>query len=129
VRLLLDTHLLIWLAAEDQRLSPEAVTLIEDDRNVLVFSVVSLWEIAIKSGLERPGFRVHPRDFWQELLENGYEQLLITPEHAFAVLDLPRRHKDPFDRMLIAQARAERVTLLTADRRLAGYGPPVRLIT
>lgn len=128
MNLLLDTHLLLWAASEPQRLSAKARALLLDSANQLVFSSASLWEISIKNGLERPDFNVDPRRLWRMLLVNGYRELPVTSEHAVAVNDLPPLHKDPFDRILVAQARVEGLTLLTADKAVAKYGDGVKKI-
>jgi PIN domain nuclease of toxin-antitoxin system len=128
LNLLLDTHLLLWAASEPQRLSAKARALLLDSANQLVFSSASLWEISIKNGLERPDFNVDPRRLWRMLLVNGYRELPVTSEHAVAVNDLPPLHKDPFDRILVAQARVEGLTLLTADKAVAKYGDGVKKI-
>ncbi len=125
MRLLLDTHLLLWAAATPERLSPRAVARLEAPDNRLFFSAASLWEVAIKTGLGRRDFAVDPRRLRQGLIDNGYEELPLTGAHAVALADLPALHKDPFDRILIAQARVEGVVFLTADSLLAGYGAPV----
>lgn len=128
MNLLLDTHLLLWAAAEPQRLSAKARTLLLDPANHLVFSSASLWEISIKNGLERSDFNVDPRRLWRMLLVNGYRELPVTSEHAVAVSELSPLHKDPFDRILVAQARVEGLTLLTADKVVAKYGDGVRKV-
>lgn len=128
MNLLLDTHLLLWAASEPQRLSAKARTLLLDPANHLMFSAASLWEISIKNGLERTDFNVDPRRLWRMLLINGYRELPISSEHTVAVNDLPHLHKDPFDRMLIAQARVEGLTLLTADKMVAKYGDGVKKV-
>lgn len=128
MRLLIDTHLLIWAAEGPERLSAEAVTMMADQDNVLVFSVASLWEVAIKQTLNRPDFSVDASLFRHGLVQSGYEELTINAAHAIAVAGLPSIHNDPFDRMLIAQARTEGLLLLTADRRLASYPGPIRLV-
>ena len=128
MNLLLDTHLLLWAASEPQRLSVKARTLLLDPANQLVFSSASLWEISIKNGLDRPDFNIDPRRLWRMLLVNGYRELPVTSEHSVAVNDLPPLHKDPFDRILVAQARVEGLTLLTADKLVAKYGDPVRKV-
>lgn len=126
MKLLLDTHLLLWAAAEPERLPLQAAAAIENAENDLVFSAASLWEIAIKRGLGRPDFAVDPRLFRRGLLDNGYDELPITSEHAVAVDLLPPIHRDPFDRMLVAQSIVEGITLLTVDDLVAGYPGPVR---
>lgn len=128
MNLLLDTHLLLWAASEPKRLSAKARTLLLDPANHLVFSSASLWEISIKNGLERADFNVDPRRLWRMLLVNGYRELPIISEHTVAVNNLPPLHKDPFDRILVAQARVEGLTLLTADKAVAKYGDGVRKV-
>jgi PIN domain nuclease of toxin-antitoxin system len=108
MRLLLDTHVLLWAAGQTDRLSSKASALLLDAANELVFSSVSLWEITIKRGLGRADFRVDPGRLWRSLLANGYRDLAVTSEHAIAVDALPQLHKDPFDRILIAQAKVKR---------------------
>ena len=93
-----------------------------------MFSSASLWEISIKRSLGRTDFKVDPRRLWRMLLVNGYRELPVTSEHAVAVNDLPPLHKDPFDRILVAQARVEGLTLLTADKAIAKYGDGVKKI-
>jgi len=120
VKLLLDTHLLLWaVAGEAERLSGAIVALIEAAENEPWFSAASLWEIVIKRGLGRSDFRVDPRLLRRAMLENGYRELHIASEHAIAVEALPPIHRDPFDRMLVAQATIEGMTLLTSDRTIA----------
>jgi PIN domain nuclease of toxin-antitoxin system len=128
MRLLIDTHLLLWAAEGPERLSAEAVSLMADQDNVLVFSVASIWEIAIKQTLNRHDFSADASLVRRGLIESGYEELAINATHAIAVADLPNIHSDPFDRMLVAQARTEGLLLLTADQRLASYTGPVRLV-
>ena len=128
MNLLLDTHLLLWAASEPQRLTAKARTLLLDPANHLLFSAASLWEISIKNGLERTDFNVDPRRLWRMLVINGYRELPVTSEHTVAVNDLPHLHKDPFDRILVAQARVEGLTLLTADKMVAKYGDGVKKV-
>ena len=104
MRLLLDTHLLLWAAGQPDKLSAKARDLIEDSGNTLAFSAASLWEIVIKSGLGRDDFQVEPRRLRRGLLDAGYHEIAVTGEHTLAVRRLPPLHKDPFDRILIAQA-------------------------
>jgi PIN domain nuclease of toxin-antitoxin system len=125
LNLLLDTHLLLWTAGEPQRLSPKVRALLLDPAHQPVFSAASLWEIGIKRSLGRTDFDVDPRRLWRMLLANGYQELPITTEHTLAVGELPPLHKDPFDRILIAQARVEGLQLLTVDTVVAQYGSPV----
>jgi PIN domain nuclease of toxin-antitoxin system len=118
---LIDTYLLLWAAGQSARLSPVARSLIADPDNELLFSAASLWEIAIKAGLGRPDFRIDATRFRHGLLNNGYRELAITGEHAVAVMGLPMIHKDPFDRLLLAQSKVEDVTLLTSDPIMTQY--------
>ena len=128
MNLLLDTHVLLWAASEPQRLPAKTRTLLLDPANQLVFSAASLWEISIKSSLKRTGFKVDARRLWRMLLVNGYRELSVTSEHTIAVNELPDLHKDPFDRILVAQARVEGLLLLTSDKIVAKYGEGVRKI-
>lgn len=128
MNLLLDTHLLLWAASEPECLSKKARTLILDPANQLMFSAASLWEITIKNSLDRPDFKVDSRRLWRMLLVNGYRELPVTSEHTVAVNELPPLHKDPFDRILIAQARVEGMLLLTADKLVSKYGEGVRKV-
>ena len=126
MKLLLDTHVLLWAAGSPAQLPPAARALLEDLNNELVFSAASLWEIAIKRGLGRADFQVDARVLRRGLLDNGYLELSITSEHAVFIDSLPAIHKDPFDRILIAQATVEGITLLTADVLIAQYPGPIR---
>lgn len=128
MNLLLDTHLLLWAASEPKRLSAKARMLLLDPANHLIFSSASLWEISIKNGLDRSDFNVDPRRLWRMLLVNGYRELPVTGEHTVAVSELPSLHKDPFDRILVTQARVEGLTLLTVDKLVAKYGDGVRKV-
>jgi PIN domain nuclease of toxin-antitoxin system len=128
VKLLLDTHLLLWAALQPDRLSATARTLLLEPKNELLFSPASLWEVAVKRNLGREDFRVDPRVFRRSLLDNGYTELPITSEHAVSLDSLPSLHNDPFDRMLIAQATVEGVTLLTADDLVSHYPGPIRKV-
>nr|WP_306824204.1 type II toxin-antitoxin system VapC family toxin [Acidithiobacillus ferrooxidans] len=125
--MLLDTHLLIWAADSIERVPAGARALMADQDNELLFSVASIWEVAIKRGLNRPGFQVDARMLRRGLIDNGYCELPILSEHVVAIDALPLIHKDPFDRLLIAQAMVEGITLLTDDATLTQYSGPVRL--
>lgn len=128
MKLLLDTHLLLW-AADDQALLPSAAReLMSDTGNDLVFSTVSLWEIAIKSGLKRHNIRADPRVLRRRLLDNAYIELPLLSSHAVAIDMLPPIHKDLFDRILVAQAMVEGITLLTVDPLVSRYPGPVRMV-
>jgi PIN domain nuclease of toxin-antitoxin system len=128
MKLLLDTHVLLWAAGQPDRLPSKVRKLLDDPRNEPIFSSASLWEIAIKSGLGRDDFQVDARLLRRGLLDNGYSELPITSEHAVAIDGLPPIHKDPFDRLLVAQAMVEGITLLTADPLVAQYPAPVRKV-
>ena len=128
MKLLLDTQLILWAAGYPERLSARAKRQLNDPANELLFSAASLWELTIKSGLGRDDFRVEPRVLRRALLDNGYVELPVTSEHAVNVDALPALHKDPFDRLLLAQALVEGITLLTADAQLARYRGPVRKV-
>lgn len=128
MRLLLDTRLLMWTVSQSRRLSAQARHLIGDPENELVFSTASLWEVAIKQGLRRRDFLVDAGLLRRGLLDNGYRELPVTGEHAVAVAGLPPLHKDPFDRMLVAQSVIEGIMLLTADPLVAQYPAPVQRV-
>ncbi len=128
MKLLLDTHLLLWAAGEPKRLSKQARALIENADNELLFSAASLWEIAIKRSLGRSDFQTDVRLLRRGLLDNGYSELPIVSEHVVAVESLPPLHKDPFDRILVAQATVEGITLLTTDSFVAQYPGPIRTV-
>lgn len=128
MKLLLDTHVLLWAAGQPAKLSQSARRELEHPDNEIIFSAASLWEITIKNSLGREDFRVEPRLLRRGLLDNGYLELPVTGQHAVSVDRLPPLHKDPFDRLLLAQALIEGVVLLTTDTQLARYGPPVRKV-
>lgn len=125
MNLLIDTHLLLWAAAQPEHLPEAARFRLLDPANRLHFSAASLWEVAIKRGLDRPDFRVDPGPLRAGLLASGYEELPVEGRHVLALATLPRHHADPFDRILIAQAATEGMVLLTADATLEAYGGPV----
>jgi PIN domain nuclease of toxin-antitoxin system len=134
LKLLLDTHLLLWASGwrvgdgNRSPLSAEAVELIGDAGHQPMFSVASIWEIAIKHALGRADFAVDPALLRRGLLSNGYQELPVLGEHAVAVGRLAPLHKDLFDRLLVAQAMVEGILLLTADRTLARYPGPIRAV-
>jgi PIN domain nuclease of toxin-antitoxin system len=128
MKLLLDTHLLLWAAGEPKRLSKQARTLIDNPDNELLFSAASLWEVAIKRGLGREDFKVDARLLRRGLLDNGYSELPIISDHVVATESLPPIHKDPFDRVLVAQATVEGITLLTIDSLVAQYPGPIKTV-
>lgn len=129
MRVLLDTHLLLWATARSRRLPREARRLLEDARNEVHYSAVSLWEIAIKIDLRRAAFRVDIALLRPALSEMGFVELPVTGAHAERLVGLPPIHKDPFDRMLVAQSLCEPLVLLTNDDVLAGYGEFVRVVS
>ena len=122
------TGVLLWPAGEPKRLSASARRLINEPDNQLLFSAASLWEITIKRGLGRKDFQVDARMLRRGLLDNGYDELPISSDHVVASESLPPIHKDPFDRILVAQATVEGVTLLTGDLLVAQYPGPVRRV-
>jgi PIN domain nuclease of toxin-antitoxin system len=128
MKFLLDTHLLLWAAGAPKKLSATTLKLLEDSHNQLLFSSASLWEIVIKRSLGRSDFQVDARVFRRGLLDNGYEELAITSEHTVTLESLPLLHKDPFDRILIAQATVEGITLLTADELIIQYPGPIQRV-
>jgi len=126
MKLLLDTHILIWSAADILPIS--AVEYVRNTDNTLLFSPINIWEVAIKHGLKRYDFYTDPQNFYNGLLANGYFELSVTSQHALAIGSLPALHKDPFDRILLAQSVSEGIPLLTFDRTLAQYPAPVILL-
>jgi len=128
MKLLLDTHLLLWAAGEPKRLSKQARTLIDNPDNELLFSAASLWEVAIKRGLGREDFKADARLLRRGLWDNGYSELPVVSDHVVATESLPPIHKDPFDRVLVAQATVEGVTLLTIDSLVAQYPGPIKTV-
>ena len=128
MRFLLDTHVLLWAASTPERINPAIRKQLEDPENELIFSAASFWEIAIKNSLERADFKVGLWHSRRSLLDNEYEELPVTSEHVAFTQMLEKYHKDPFDRMLIAQACVEDLTLLTADALVARYPGPIQKI-
>lgn len=128
MKLLLDTQILLWVASIPKKLPTAARLLIERPENQLIVSAASIWEVAIKRGLGRHDFTADPHLLRRGMLESGYEELAISGSHAAAVNLLPPIHKDPFDRILIAQAQMEGLRLLTSDHRLAQYPGPIELV-
>lgn len=128
MNLLLDTHILLWAAAGSDKLPTQAVELINNPTNRLYFSAASLWEVVIKSSLQRDDFHVDPHLLRRGLVDNGYVELAITAAHTLGVAHLPAIHKDPFDRLLVAQAEAEGFLLVTADALVAQYPGPIQAV-
>jgi len=127
MKLLLDTHILLRAAGDPEKLPVKIRELIEDEENTLFFSAASLWEIVIKNGLGRNDFQIEPRMFRASLIDNGYLEVSITSEHVLFVHDLPPLHKDPVDRILVAQSSIEGMALLTVDQAVIDYGGSVMI--
>jgi PIN domain nuclease of toxin-antitoxin system len=126
MRLLLDTHVLIWALIEPQRLAASTQHLLEDAENVILFSAASIWEIAIKISLGRADFQIEPSKIVDAAVASGFTELPVQPRAALYVSSLPPHHRDPFDRLLIAQAMTEPALFYTADRQLDRYSELVR---
>lgn len=127
MRILLDTHIALWAVTGSKRLSVAARQCILDADEVVV-SAATLWEIAIKHGLGKGDMPVSAPQALQAFADAGYDLLAIKPQHALRVAELPAIHADPFDRMLVAQARFEPMTLLTSDAKVGQYGSGVMLV-
>lgn len=121
MRLLLDTHVVLWELEGSRTVSPAARVAIEQATDLL-YSVVSFAEIGVKVAIGRLSV---PRDLRELVLRSGVQVLPLDADHGLAVADLPMHHRDPFDRLLVAQARSEHLTIVTADRRFAAYDVPV----
>ena len=128
MNLLLDTHILLWAAGNPDRLSEKCRELLLNSSNNLFFSAASLWEISIKFSLGRSDFNVDPFLLRQMLLLHAYRELPVNGEHATTVSTLSALHKDPFDRILITQARVEGMLLITSDSLVAAYGEGILLV-
>lgn len=125
---LVDTHVLLWAAGSPERLSERARSVLEDHETDVWFSVVAIWEVAIKVALGRADFAVDPQLFRRGLLEAGYLELAISGEHAAGAAYLEPIHRDPFDRLLVAQARQSGLVLLTSDTTVARYSGSIELV-
>jgi PIN domain nuclease of toxin-antitoxin system len=125
MKYLLDTHILLWAAASPQKIPKKMRACIENEQNELFFSAASIWEIVIKNRIGRKDFQVDPRVFRTALTDNGYQELGITCEHVLFVHDLPDIHKDPFDRIIVAQSSIEGMGILTVDPAVIDYGGSV----
>jgi PIN domain nuclease of toxin-antitoxin system len=128
MRRLIDTQVILWAAIAPDRLSDDSVAFLTNPANSLYFSAASIWEIVIKNALGRPDFRVNPGLLRRGLIDNDYMELPITATHALATETLPPVHKDPLDRILVAQAIVEGMTLVTADALLEKYPVEIRKI-
>ena len=125
---LVDTHVLLWAAGDSPNLGGDAREILLNPANDIVISVVSLWEVVIKNGLGRTDFSVDPVRLRERALQAGYGELPIRAPHVLELGLLPLVHSDPFDRMLLAQARVEQLTLLTRDQKVLQYGGPSRAV-
>ena len=121
MRLLLDTHILLWALIEPERLSAPMREILESSENEVLFSAASFWEMSIKAALGRADFRVTPQDIFAEALDAGFTELPVRAMAAMRVARLPMHHRDPFDRLLVAQAMSEPAVLYTADAQLQTY--------
>ena len=128
MRVLLDTHILIWASKARSRVPAAAQALMDQPGVTNIFSVASIWETAIKFALNRADFRLDPQVFRRSLLDNGYEELTITAPHAIAAGALPPLHRDPFDRILVAQAGTEGCLLLSSDPLVTQYAGSIRAV-
>jgi len=126
--ILLDTHILLWSVYQTRLLSEETRNILESRSNRLFFSAANLWEITIKRAQDGADFKVDPRPLRETLLLGGFQELQITSEHAMAVGQLPKIHRDPFDRILIAQSAVEGCVLLTVDRKVSQYSGNIRKV-
>lgn len=126
--ILLDTHFVLWAALQPERLPAKAAKRIGARDTAVAFSVASLWEVAIKSSMGRPDFNVDAVELRRWLLVEGFSELPILPPHVIRVAGLPWHHRDPFDRLLVAQAALEGLTLWTADAALKPYGAMVKVM-
>jgi len=126
---LLDTNVLLAAVIAPERLAEEALTWLGDPGNEILFSAVNIWEIAIKRSLERDGFDFMPEDIERLALETGFRELPVRAAHCRSVARMPWHHRDPFDRLLIAQSQALPARLLTTDRLLARYSDLVTIVT
>jgi PIN domain nuclease of toxin-antitoxin system len=121
VRLLLDTHILLWALIEPNRLSAEFHAVLEDPNNEVLFSAASVWEMSIKAALGRADFQVAPARIVEAAQDTGFVELPVRAPAALQVAALPHHHRDPFDRLLVAQAMTEPAALYTADTQLQAY--------
>jgi len=126
VNYLLDTHILLWILIDPDKVPGPMRRLVEDTGNRVWFSAASIWEIAIKHSLAKADFAVEPAVIWKAARETGLEELAVTAEHTVAVDSLPWLHKDPFDRLLVAQARVAGMKLLSVDPEVNAYSLRVR---
>ena len=126
MRLLLDTHVLVWCLSGDRKLPPATADLIRNPETEVYFSAASIWEVAIKSALGK--MRADASAMLKNLVDEGFRELPVMARHTVATVTLPMHHRDPFDRLLVAQSRLESLRLLTDDRIMVLYGEPVVLV-
>lgn len=126
MRYLVDTHVLLWQSDDSPLLTASAREMLSDSRNELFFSVVSLWELVIKSAKGGTSFQVDVAELRKGLMDFGFDEITVTADHVLEVSRLDRLHNDPFDRLLLAQARCESLSLITADKALLAYGAPTQ---
>ena len=125
MKYLLDTHILIWASASSSRLNARTKAILLDADNEIYFSAISILEVAIKQGLAKREFDVEASAMRRSIMDDGFVELAVTGEQAVFVATLPLIHKDPFDRLLVAQANVEGMTLITADEQVARYPGPI----
>ncbi|MDP2827182.1 MAG: type II toxin-antitoxin system VapC family toxin [Sulfuricellaceae bacterium] len=128
MRILLDTHILLWALVEPEKLPAKARILLEDSTNEVLFSAASIWEITIKAQAERVDFSIFPEEIATAAEKTGFAELRVSAKHAAAVHSLPLHHRDPFDRILVAQAITEPTRLLTVDSALGRYSELVEML-
>jgi PIN domain nuclease of toxin-antitoxin system len=126
MKIIIDTHILLWWASNDRHLPVKARRLIENRANKISVSVASIWEIAIKQALGR--IDIDLKELEEVIIANDFEPLSVKLHHAISVSELPPHHNDPFDRMLVAQCQAETAYLLTHDEQLRKYGKVVMVV-
>ena len=129
MRILCDTHILIWYLSADERLSEKAHSLLGDERNTVYFSLVSVWEVAIKHGRKPDKLTLSPKDFVRYCEEQDFIEYPLYERHIFTLDTLSRpetapEHHDPFDRLLLSQAKADGLTFLTHDTLIPYYNEP-----
>jgi PIN domain nuclease of toxin-antitoxin system len=122
MELLLDTNILLFMAYEPEKLQTHIINLLEDTDKKLCFSTASIWEVVIKSNLNKPDFSIDPKQFRDGLFESGLLEIPIKSEHTLVVCDSPEKlHKDPFDRLIVAQAKHNKIPLITSDNKLIDF--------
>ncbi|OHV83761.1 type II toxin-antitoxin system VapC family toxin [Rhizobium sp. LCM 4573] len=128
MKVLLDSHLLVWLVGASYRLPLDAREIIENPDHEIFFSSASIWELSIKYSSGKIGLELPPRMLYRVLIESDFQELAVTATHALEVELLQPIHKDPFDRILVAQSMSEGMLLLTSDETIAQYNGPIRLV-